>query len=359
MTDQQKKELGNFELRTRFQMPRGGKMSLAFILEAELKAQGSLTELALPEYKTDIHPCLYYLFLIDWKQVTNKRVPTKFGGDGLKFGRAVIDEWLDICNNNRYFREGMLDNYDNISQVREVMFKMINNNLQYIGPDLKPSLDFYQMEERLFSIRQQFLDAQRAIDQKAEQERKLAEAAERKQREAERKASQKDGGDTSHSPSAPVPAASIAGSSASVAVGSAAASIETMILETQRLLSQVPNLTPTVTLAVFPERETLPYASILQWDADSRYSFYGNSFAETITHAKEKASQLIDHEIHRQRLERQRAVIQQQIDAQNASFESKMAENRKMIEQLQKQMADQQALHQKNISQLQKQIASL
>lgn len=352
-----KAALRTWEIGQRYQMPQGGKMTLSFILEEERSRVGNNpTDCAMPEFLDTIHPCLYPLFVIDWRKINAKRIPTKFRGDGVMFLRAVMDEWFKECGKKNYFIDGMFTSFHSIDEVEEAIKHFTDEHLTYINEQGEHSTDYVDMEFRM-GERQAEISKQRKLeDLKAQELRELEEKAQRKREEAERKAA-KAAATAARQP--PVTECSPGGATAPT--------IDQLMLEAQQLFDQSPLPKAMLQLYVRPADPAEPYTAELVWDntgktkKDARPSdiFTGSSFAQVITKAKTHMSSLIDELIQQQQKEHQRQAIEQQISEQNDAFSKQMEESRRMLEQMQQMIVEQQRQHEANISQLRQQIASL
>lgn len=357
MTDQQKKEVKAWELKQRFDMPQGGRMTLAFILEEERKrAKNNPTDIALPEFLTTVHPALYYLFIIDWSSVCAKRIPVKYRGDGAAFGRDVLDEWLSYCDKKSYYKDGMLSNYSTIDQVKEVIAKLTApDGITYRDPDRKVSYDYSQMEERMYEIRQRVVDAEHEADLKAEAERKLQEEAQRKQAEAERKQRKAD------------EKLAAAAAEEQRKRQEQSARLDQLVIEAQSLIDQAPLPKSVLKLYTRPHDANEPYTAEIAWNNIGKVAkdrrdpdvFTGSSFVEVVSKAKSYIAHLLDEIMDEQKREKQRAVIREQIESQNNAFSEAMAHNRKMLEQIEQQMAAMSEQHNQQIEHLKAELAAI
>ena len=327
-------------------------MTLSFIIEEERKrANNNPTEFAMPEFLDTIHPCLYHLFVVDWRKICPKRIPSKFRGNGILFLRDVMADWLDVCNKSNYYCDGMLTNFDSIQRIKTVIGQLTNSDMQYIGEDGQPSVDYVQMECRMYEIQQQYVDQKAIEDQEAKQQRELEEKARRKHEEAERKAAKQAREAEKNKPAV-----------------AAAPTIDQLLMEAQQLLDQSPLPRVMLQLYVRPTDAAEPYTAELVWDNTDRKKgeskrpsdiFTGQSFPIVISKAKTHVSELIDQLIEQQQKNQQRQAIKQQINDQNATFQQQMEESRRMLQQMQDMIAEQQRQHEESVNQLRAQMANI
>lgn len=340
----------SWERDIRYAMPQGGKMTLSFILEEERdRAKNNPTDVAMPEFLDAIHPCLYPLFVIDWKRISDKRIPAKFRGDRIQFLRDVMGEWLKECGKKNYFNDGMFTAFENIHQVEESIEYFTDKDMTYLNAEGQPSLDYVDMEFRMGERQQEISKQKKLEDLAAQEQRELEEKAQRKREEAERKAATEAA--AKNITTTPTPTANI----------------DQLMFEAQQLFDLSPLPKVMLQLYVRPADCDEPYTAELVWDntgqskKDRRPSdvFTGPSFPVVIGKAKTHVSDLIDELINEQQKEKHRRDIQQQIDDQNTAFQKQMDENRLMIEKLQQMMDEQKQQHIDRINQLQQQISEL
>lgn len=101
MNNDQKKVQSGWEVRQSFSMPKGKSCNLETIIN-DVRRHNALYDIALAQYKNEVHPWVYYNYVIDWSAVPANKIPTQFNGDPLAFGRYVIDKWHDLCFTRRY-----------------------------------------------------------------------------------------------------------------------------------------------------------------------------------------------------------------------------------------------------------------
>lgn len=329
-------------------------MTLEFIIAEERKRSNNIpTNTAEAEMIKSINPVLYFLFIVDWERICTKRIPSKFDGDGVAFGRNVMADWLTFCCRKSYFKTGMLNNYNNDHQVMEVITHLTDSKLHYLNPDThQPSPDYSEMEGRMWAIRESALEAEREADRQKQEQQQIEAAAQRKREEAERKASAMR--NEAPAPTAP-PAASF--------------DLAAALLETQRLIDHAPVGLCRIKLFTRPEDEAEPFSIELApkpSDPDNKAiqftqpEHFTAPTAEVALHkVRTYMAQIIDQVIAQRQRDEQRTMLQQQIEQQNTAFEQMMAEQRRMMEQMQQTMREQQQQHEAQVAALQQQIAKL
>lgn len=184
MNAQQKQKLIQWQGSEVYRLPDASKIRLDDLIKNSRNKYNLVNEYAIPLLMDSIHPALYYYYCIDWSKFPSSRVPQGYR-DGMAFGQHVNEEWLKICNRYGYFRDGLLENYQTIDQLRDNIAHLLHTEApgKLYYPD-----GFDRMEEQLSIMRDNDIEHEAAI----EAERKAKEEVERRQREEEAKRKQEE-----------------------------------------------------------------------------------------------------------------------------------------------------------------------
>lgn len=192
MNAQQKLKLIQWQSGEVYRLPDSSKIRLDDLIKSSRNKYNLVNEYAIPLLMDSIHPTLYYYFVIDWSKFPSSRVPQGFK-DSMAFGRHVNETWLAVCNRFGYFRDGLLENYQTIDQLRDNIDLLLGKEApgKLFYPD-----GFVRMEEQLNIMRDSDIEqeAKREAERQAQEEveRQLREAeAKRKQEEADKKKKKK------------------------------------------------------------------------------------------------------------------------------------------------------------------------
>lgn len=102
MNNHQKKIQADWEVRQQFIMSKGKSCNLETIIN-DVRRHSPLFNMVLAQYKNEVHPWVYYNYVVDWNAVPANKIPTQFDGDPLAFGRYVIDQWHTVCYKQKYY----------------------------------------------------------------------------------------------------------------------------------------------------------------------------------------------------------------------------------------------------------------
>lgn len=184
MNAQQKQKLIQWQSGEVYRLPDASKIRLDDLIKTSRNKYNLVNEYAIPLLMDSIHPALYYYYCIDWSKFPSSRVPQGFR-DNIAFGRHVNEAWLAICNRYGYFRDGLLENYQTIDQLRDNISLLLHTEAP---GKLYYSDGFDRMEEQLSIMRDNDIEHEAAI----EAERLAKEEADRLQREEEAKRKQEE-----------------------------------------------------------------------------------------------------------------------------------------------------------------------
>ena len=192
MNAQQKQKLIQWQASEVYRLPDASKIRLDDLIKNSRNKFNLVNEYAIPLLMDSIHPVLYYYFCIDWSKLPSSRVPQGFK-DALAFGQHVNETWLAICNRYGYFRDGLLENYQTIDQLR--------NNISLLLHAEAPGKLYYpdgfdRMEEQLSIMRDNDMEHEAAIEaeriaKEEDEQKQREEEAKRKQEEADKKKKKK------------------------------------------------------------------------------------------------------------------------------------------------------------------------
>lgn len=328
MTDAQKKAARAWENKQRFDMTQGGSMTLGFIIDEERKrSNNNPTGISLPEYMTKVHPVLYYMFVIDWSKVIEKRIPRRFKS-GHDFGQYVIKEWLDVCKSKSYFKEGMLNNFTAITQITDIMNQLTDNEYHlYFENEGQRSADYALMEERMYAWRQACIDRETQEEQERqealrelarEQQVRAAEAARMQKLQAEKEKEQ--------------------------------SAVEQLMLDTNRMLSES-GLSAFISLEVELTLPATPYVAVLHLNGIEE-RFTALSFASAIKATKRRVTEIINERIAELKRQQQRDEITKAQQQAQDDFNAAQNKWKEMIRQAEQQMQEQRAAFEAQMQQL-------
>lgn len=170
MKGHEKTFVGNYE-KNKTYMRRGKKIRLADIIASNVDHHG-LTEDSLPTYKNEVHPWLYYNYLIDWESVSMCHIPEAFK-TSREFGLSLIKEWHKVCWKNNYAATSPLNIYDNIDELEKATDEILGGN--YFRKDKT----YKQVEEALWEWKQSRIQAEeekrKAEIDRLEEEKEIAQ----------------------------------------------------------------------------------------------------------------------------------------------------------------------------------------
>lgn len=178
MNQKEKNQLIQWMRNQRYEMRDGGKLALDDIIKDSRNKFTNPTDLVIPRLMDAVHPWLYFNYVLDWTNISTARIPVSYR-DGAAFGSTVIKDWQCYCARTKMFRSGLLEDYQNVEQLRKATEKLLSDHKVkfYIKDDDK----LQYMEQQLCLMR----EADRAREAEAEAQRLAEEEARRSQLEAE------------------------------------------------------------------------------------------------------------------------------------------------------------------------------
>lgn len=180
MTQDQKRNIQSWMLKTKYTAQKGGKISVKSIIDSVYK-NWHKTDDAMPEYLNNVHPFLFFNFVLDWEKVPVTYLPKGFS-NGVEFGNDVIRKWRDECWKLKIFNYDNFSNFDTIDQLIEITDKILNGSISHEG-------GYEKLEEEIYFTRQAIIDEEqkrKAEELERLEEKRLAEIEEGKIKEAQR-----------------------------------------------------------------------------------------------------------------------------------------------------------------------------